>query len=253
MNTTMKLALTNYQANCFQISAARFHSTPILERGRRTHWDTRYNHYADRSRKQQWKQNILRNVSAYAEQLFQSWHSDFEPDDPPNVGPSWFRRQQYDNGSRRDWSHNHRSRSRGKRGFHFCEDDVDVETIFRSTFSRDRFYFWSFVNEDNTHWRSSSRYANSFRTSWSWRYQSEEEYDSSDCDIPKLDLTSERLALGLNASGPLKLEDVKDAYRASALKWHPDRHYGPAKSVAEEKFKLCSAAYQSLCDKLTVD
>uniref|UniRef100_A0A803QP12 J domain-containing protein n=1 Tax=Cannabis sativa TaxID=3483 RepID=A0A803QP12_CANSA len=67
------------------------------------------------------------------------------------------------------------------------------------------------------------------------------------------DLSSHRLALGLSVSGPLKLEEVKNAYRACALKWHPDRHLGSSKAVAEEKFKLCSAAYQSLCDKLAVE
>lgn len=67
------------------------------------------------------------------------------------------------------------------------------------------------------------------------------------------DIVSERVALGLDASGPLKIEDVKHAYRACALKWHPDRHQGSSKAVAEEKFKHCSAAYQSLCDKLTLN
>ncbi|KAH1070019.1 hypothetical protein GLYMA_03G144900v4 [Glycine max] len=62
-----------------------------------------------------------------------------------------------------------------------------------------------------------------------------------------------RLALGLSVSGPLKLEDVKNAYRPCALKWHPDRHQGSSKAVAEEKFELCSAAYQSLCDSLALD
>ncbi|KHN07432.1 Chaperone protein DnaJ [Glycine soja] len=64
---------------------------------------------------------------------------------------------------------------------------------------------------------------------------------------------SDRLALGLSVSGPLKLEDVKNAYRPCALKWHPDRHQGSSKAVAEEKFELCSAAYQSLCDSLALD
>nr|GME01746.1 DnaJ/Hsp40 domain-containing protein [Ipomoea batatas] len=67
------------------------------------------------------------------------------------------------------------------------------------------------------------------------------------------DLKSERLALGLNPSGPLNLEDVKNAYRSCALKWHPDRHAGPSKVVAEEKFKVCSAAYQLLCDKMALN
>ncbi|VFQ74085.1 unnamed protein product [Cuscuta campestris] len=67
------------------------------------------------------------------------------------------------------------------------------------------------------------------------------------------DLRSQRLALGLNASGPLNLEDVKNAYRSCALKWHPDRHQGPSKVVAEEKFKACSSAYQSLCNNISLN
>ncbi|KAG2683301.1 hypothetical protein I3760_10G026000 [Carya illinoinensis] len=135
----------------------------------------------------------------------------------------------------------------------FCEeDDVDVETIFRSAFGGNRFFYWSFINEENSQWRSSSNY-NNFGRSWNWRYRNEETYDSSsESESSETDMASDRLALGLSASGPLQLEDVKNAYRVCALKWHPDRHQGSSKAVAEEKFKLCSAAYQSLCDKLAV-
>ncbi|GAB4851529.1 hypothetical protein Ancab_030931 [Ancistrocladus abbreviatus] len=257
MNASIKSAL--FRNPHLEMRAALFHSTPVLDRRRRSHWDTRYNnnnHHCRRSRKQQWKQNILRNVSAYAEQLFQSWQSDFDCDGPPNKGPSWFRRQQWDDESGKERRHNQRrqARKRAERGFQFCDDDVEVENIFQSAFGGDRFFFWSFVNEDNASWRSSSGYANGSRASWNWRYQSDEEYDSSsEYKSSESDLSSERLALGLSPSGPLKLEDVKNAYRVCALKWHPDRHQGPTKGVAEEKFKLCSAAYQSLCDKLAED
>lgn len=87
------------------------------------------------------------------------------------------------------------------------------------------------------------------------------DYDDDDDDddgsrkheMRETDLSSQRLALGLNASGPLNLEDVKNAYRSCALKWHPDRHQGPSKVVAEEKFKACSSAYQSLCDNISLN
>lgn len=36
------------------------------------------------------------------------------------------------------------------------------------------------------------------------------------------------------------------------LRW-TDKLYVLEQAVAEEKFKLCSAAYQSLCDKLAVN
>ncbi|KAJ8551637.1 hypothetical protein K7X08_021652 [Anisodus acutangulus] len=58
---------------------------------------------------------------------------------------------------------------------------------------------------------------------------------------------SERAILGLPPRGPLKIEDVKNAFRLSALKWHPDKHQGPSQAAAEEKFKSCVTAYKSLC------
>uniref|UniRef100_A0A453DJH8 J domain-containing protein n=1 Tax=Aegilops tauschii subsp. strangulata TaxID=200361 RepID=A0A453DJH8_AEGTS len=40
------------------------------------------------------------------------------------------------------------------------------------------------------------------------------------------------------------------SFRASALRWHPDKHPGSSQAVAEEKFKLCVNAYNSLCTVL---
>lgn len=99
-------------------------------------------------------------------------------------------------------------------GFQFCEeDDVDVENIFRDAFGGNRFFYWSFINEENPQWRSSSNYNNYGRSwKWNWRHRTEETYDSSsDYESLEPDLASDRLALGLSASGPLKLEDVKNA------------------------------------------
>ncbi|CDP10141.1 unnamed protein product [Coffea canephora] len=86
-------------------------------------------------------------------------------------------------------------------------------------------------------------------SSWNWRNQNQGKDDppkKSDNSTPEM--TSERLALGLSASGPLTLEEVKNAYHACAMKWHPDHNQGLFKTVAEEKFKSCKAAYESLCD-----
>ncbi|KAI5055586.1 hypothetical protein GOP47_0029107 [Adiantum capillus-veneris] len=57
---------------------------------------------------------------------------------------------------------------------------------------------------------------------------------------------SDRQTLGLSPSGSLTIEELKKAFRASALKWHPDRHADAAKVRAEAKFKDCGAAYKSL-------
>lgn len=43
-------------------------------------------------------------------------------------------------------------------------------------------------------------------------------------------------------------EAIKKAYRALALRWHPDRHQGTAKADAEAKFKAASEAYEVLSD-----
>ncbi|KAF2605187.1 hypothetical protein F2Q70_00028733 [Brassica cretica] len=61
---------------------------------------------------------------------------------------------------------------------------------------------------------------------------------------------SHRETLGLSPWAPLTLEDVKHAYRACALKWHPDHHDDSTKAEAEAKFKFCNVAYESLIKKL---
>ncbi|OVA03158.1 DnaJ domain [Macleaya cordata] len=229
--------------------------------GASTNSSKRSNNYSRRFRKMHAKETLLRNVSAYAECLFQSWQGDDDYSEPSSSkGSSWFKRQYWSKGPKRNSSGSQGPQwetYRGRRGvFHFCNDnDEEVETIFRSAFGGERFTYWSFINDDYSQRRNSSGYSNNHRSSWNWRYRCEDEYDTYEqyndsSDSSESDLASYRLALGLSASGPLKLEDVKSAYRACALKWHPDRHQGSSKVVAEEKFKLCSAAYQSLCGKL---
>ncbi|KAL0343128.1 UNVERIFIED_CONTAM: hypothetical protein Sangu_1200200 [Sesamum angustifolium] len=40
---------------------------------------------------------------------------------------------------------------------------------------------------------------------------------------------ADKKILGLPTAGPLKIEDVKAAFRLSALKWHPDKHQGSSR------------------------
>ncbi|CAH9110073.1 unnamed protein product [Cuscuta epithymum] len=248
------------------IRASFFHSSPILERRRRTYWDSggrknikgpsrRFNYENKRFRKFNSKQTLLRNVGAIADDLFQILHHDFDDyDSSSSQGWEWFQQD-----FRSNVSSARRSRNKGYhkwRGFHFVEDlDFEVDSIFRTGLGGKDYYRWSFVNEDVRD-RHSSRHSNIHGNSkWRFRFKDEYGYDdkSTECDTHESGLVSERLALGLNASGPLNLEDVKNAYRACAFKWHPDRHQGPSKIVAEEKFKACSAAYRLLCDKMALN
>ncbi|XP_027935491.1 uncharacterized protein LOC114190709 [Vigna unguiculata] len=229
--------------------ARLFHSTNHLQRKAHTFWESRCNDHSRRFGRLRAKQTLLRDVNAYAQFMFQSWKEDVDEDDSsPSQGSSWFRKH-----SGRHRNGNQRAKHRFRRGHEFCKDDFDVETGFHSAFGGNRSFYWSFINEENPQRRSGGFYNN--RKSQKWRHQSENEYGKStkaESDCSHSDLVSYRLALGLSASGPLRLEDVKNAYRISALKWHPDRHHGVSKVIAEEKFKHCSAAYQSLCDKLTL-
>ncbi|KAL8160805.1 hypothetical protein V2J09_012294 [Rumex salicifolius] len=262
MNASIKAAAVaeSSRANLFQLRAALFHSTPVLERARRKQWQRRLTH-SRTPRNHQWKRHVLRNFNSISEEFFERLIPTLERDDQGFGGPTWFRRQEGPSGSRRHGDPNCRFKARGRRGFEFCDDDDDfnAESIFGSAFGGERISFWSFVNEDNSRWRRSSAYSNNAHRggSWHWRVNRDDDDDcsesSSDTDCSELTSASDRLALGLSAYGPLKLDDVKHAYRTCALKYHPDRHQGPSKNAAEEKFKLCTAAYQSLCDKLAVN
>ncbi|CAK8567861.1 unnamed protein product [Lathyrus sativus] len=143
----------------------------------------------------------------------------------------------------------------------FCEDVDDhghPEQIFQATFGN-RCYTWSYSNmrgsssEHSTYgfeWREHSNRTNTNK----WKSASDDEYDLNDKDDDDscfVGSSSDRTILGLPPTGPLKIEDVKIAFRLSALKWHPDKHQGPSQAMAEEKFKLCLNAYKTLCNALS--
>jgi DnaJ-class molecular chaperone len=58
--------------------------------------------------------------------------------------------------------------------------------------------------------------------------------------------------LGLSHTAALTSAVLQEAFRKCALMWHPDRHPGPLKHTAEEKFKEVQAAYQLLKAKCIV-
>ncbi|KAM7264707.1 hypothetical protein ACFE04_002390 [Oxalis oulophora] len=192
------------------------------------------------------------------------WDKDYSQEDGSfsSKDSSWFRKD-YSKGPRRNRASNEGPRYWGKRGSSFCvsddEGEIEVETIFRSAFGRKGSFFWSFVNEDYSQPGRSSTHSFNHGKSGRQKFEFSEDDDpstddsSTNSENSHLNLASHRMVLGLSANGPLKLEDVKSAYRYCAMKWHPDRHQGSNKVMAEEKFKHCSAAYQSLCDKLNVN
>uniref|UniRef100_A0A803PJA8 J domain-containing protein n=1 Tax=Cannabis sativa TaxID=3483 RepID=A0A803PJA8_CANSA len=145
-------------------------------------------------------------------------------------------------------------KTKGKyRGEGFHENFNEHETVFRATFGN-RWYTWSFNLRNESFFRDSA-------SEFEWQERSNGNYrsktfgGSSDSESDEESFTvgssSDRTVLGLPLTGPLKLEDVKKAFRLSALKWHPDKHQGPSQAMAEEKFKHCADAYKSLCKVLS--
>ncbi|CAA0837478.1 Chaperone DnaJ-domain superfamily protein [Striga hermonthica] len=204
MNKASRFAAKiGFGANPFHTGARFFHCTPVLERKKRTHWDStssfrssprKCNQYSKRLR----RQILLHNVSEFAEHLFQSWQSDTDEFDQHfDRETSWFRPNFTENGSKKGKSRYRTSRA--SRDFEFCDDDddeVEFETIFRSAFGGTRGFYWSFTINDEPDYRSSSSYySNNYRTSSSRRRkyeyeEEEEEYDSSsDYEIPMVDMT----------------------------------------------------------------
>lgn len=138
------------------------------------------------------------------------------------------------------------------------EDGDEPENIFQASFGK-RWCSWSYPYWGEPFYQS-SRTGFGFRehSNWSSRrpresdIESEAESDTEPCIDSTIDSTnSERKILGLPLRGPLQIQDVKNAFRLSALKWHPDKHQGPSQAVAEEKFKQCVDAYNSLCSSLS--
>ena len=50
----------------------------------------------------------------------------------------------------------------------------------------------------------------------------------------------------LGVSKSATAQELKATYRRQALQWHPDKHQGPDKKAAEEKFKEINRAYEIL-------
>lgn len=147
-------------------------------------------------------------------------------------------------GKRKPWQQTQRSNNVG-------DEYMDNENDFRATFGGQKCYTWSFTWTEHLkfdNWRTDSNVGGDSKEEKA-RKKFQNESDEEEESI-KFDCSRPRIILGLPPTGPLKLEDIKSAFRASALKWHPDRHQGPSQTMAAEKFKICVDAYNSLCSVL---
>ncbi|KAL6555429.1 hypothetical protein OROGR_006687 [Orobanche gracilis] len=120
--------------------------------------------------------------------------------------------------------------------------DENPDGIFRAAFGKHGFT-WTFRPSGmQFDWTENQEWTNCRRN-----HQEGENGKGYGDDSFTVGTYADRKILGLPAAGPLKIEDVKAAFRSSALKWHPDKNQGSSKSDAEEKFKHCVDAYKSLC------
>ncbi|KFK35028.1 hypothetical protein AALP_AA5G224600 [Arabis alpina] len=248
MIAAIRAAILKPQDHSSHLKTVFFHSSPILQRKHQSNSKAR----DKRLERKKAKQDLRRNVNAFAHHLFGysrvSKRNRNVRHIPPNLDKRCFDFDGVDDGFEAEyfirtalggsWGFSYeekKARGRGARGFSGSNTTYEEEGEARS---------W--------------RYSNNFKRSWGSRYRLDEEeeedrYSSSELNDTESDQESQRQTLGLSSSGPLNIEDVKNAYRACALKWHPDRHHDSTKNAAEEKFKLCTMAYQSLCEKLAIN
>ncbi|KAL3827739.1 hypothetical protein ACJIZ3_016541 [Penstemon smallii] len=136
-------------------------------------------------------------------------------------------------------AHHKKMKSKHKREKIYEEFDGH-ERIFQANFG-DQCFTWSFKPwEKGFDWRGT------------YFSSKEENHPRNGAEFDSIVGTfADRRILGLPPAGPLRIEDVKAAFRLSALKWHPDKHQGSSQGEAEEKFKQCVNAYKSLCSALS--
>ncbi|XVE83291.1 hypothetical protein DITRI_Ditri16bG0076400 [Diplodiscus trichospermus] len=240
---------------------ASFHSTPVACEK----WKNKWN-FDERSTRQPTKNYVRYAVRqkradtkrALKDLLFSSGSSNisFQDEDPiwKFAGTEGRDSDGCDKKQRARFSGRHAGKpshkKRRSRRESFSEDFDHPETIFQATFGN-KWYTWSFKgdsfqnSESGFEWREKSGWTNQRTKEWETTSETE-----SDDELYAVGSSSDRAILGLPLTGPLKIEDVKNAFRLSALKWHPDKHQGPSQAMAEEKFKLCVDAYKSLCNAL---
>ncbi|XP_015633948.1 uncharacterized protein [Oryza sativa Japonica Group] len=153
--------------------------------------------------------------------------------------------------SRQGVHHHRKCKKDRERFYNFFREEyyVHPDKIFEDMFGENHRFTWSHISWESFSFRdSSSRFR---RTGESKRERvCSDSDDENEDETTNIGSHAHRAILGLPACGPLTLDAVKTAFRASALRWHPDKHPGSSQAVAEEKFKLCVNAYNSICNVL---
>ncbi|KAK9271586.1 hypothetical protein L1049_001947 [Liquidambar formosana] len=266
----LRNSLSQSSSSTFQF--ASFHSTPTSCEKWKNKWNSEFGRGQQPSKsyiKYATRQKRADTKKALKDLLFHSGSSKFSFQDEERVWKidgtnSWDAEQEADSSekkgrskcsARRAGKANYKKLRRKLRKEYFSEDcDEHPERIFQATLGN-RWFTWSFRSQEDSsfrssttgfEWREHSNYTNNKKKEWETTSETESDYES--CVVGSY---SDRTILGLPPRGPLKIEDVKNAFRSSALKWHPDKHQGPSQATAEEKFKLCVDAYKSLCSALS--
>lgn len=152
---------------------------------------------------------------------------------------------------RRTRKPDYRRMRRKSREEYFHEDNDDhPDRVYQATFGN-RTYTWTFKPRQDP-------FFSIFTREFVWKEEKctsgnegKERDTANEFASGFVGLSADRALLGLPPRGPINMDDVKNAFRLSAKKWHPDMHQGPSQEIAEERFKLCVNAYKSLCSALS--
>lgn len=222
-----------------------FHSTPVYSEKWKNKWTSafgqpqhpskNYIRYTTRQKRADAKRALKDilfkggsskiTIQNYFPEIFGKYHQNVKQEDHANC--SDWKSSSMSSADRA--SRSRRRRMKRKIRQEGYEDDfyAHFETVYETAFGN-RWYNWSFRNwkdskfqysNNEFEWRNHSNWTKN--ESRDWRNASDVDSDEETCGIGS---SSEREILGLPLKGPLKRDDVKKAFRLSALKWHPDKH-----------------------------
>ncbi|KAK3141071.1 hypothetical protein QOZ80_4BG0329230 [Eleusine coracana subsp. coracana] len=251
-------------------AASSFHTTPFSSEKWKNKWDCPKSEKGARKASRNYERYVVRQKRAEGKKALKDYLLYGKPSPHLQDGSTGSfsnshhvpRFKTFRKGHHPHWSsksrqgvHNQRKKKKDEARFSkfFHEDQyVHPDDLFEAIFGAHRGFTWSHVSWEGFRFRDKS-----FRFRWTGESNkeqlpsdSEDESEDDTRETTSIGSHAHRTILGLPPRGPLTLDDVKTAFRASALRWHPDRHPGSSQAVAEEKFKLCVNAYNSLCSVL---